>query len=469
MAATDARPVPRKNAAFRFYFAIRKPSDGTLITTWTGADSEVSLDGAAFSDCTNEATEIGTTGCGYLDLTSSEMNADAVVLKITVTNTGAVPLVYTFFPEEAGDYRADATHWGGTAVASANVRADLINIAGVAVNTASAQIGVNVVNAAGTAWNSGAIGASTIATDAITAAKIAANAFDAATFASDVPAAFRTWIGLAAADLDSQLAAIVSDTNELQTDWANGGRLDLLVDGIKAKTENLPSDPADQSLIIDATNALATLIGDVPTNAEAAALFNAIPAAVRDVNNTSPAANSLGAAVNNAGGGGGGGDPWSTALPGAYAPGTAGNIVGNLQSNLVASLSATTISVTGPVITEGDPLTIAQGADYQQVGGDDQRISITVSGTGVGSLDGDSWSLILNTRGAEPQELEGAASTVDADTLSIKFAATAEQTGTLRATDGAYQIKRVPNGTEYDYRPKKGSLIVVRDESVQRT
>ena len=114
MAATDARPVPRKNAAFRFYFAIRK-NDGTLITTWAGADSEVSIDGASFSDCTNEATEIGTTGVGYIDLTSSEMNGDAVVYKLTVTNTGALPLVVTFFPEEAGDYRADVTHFGGSA------------------------------------------------------------------------------------------------------------------------------------------------------------------------------------------------------------------------------------------------------------------------------------------------------------------------------------------------------------------
>jgi hypothetical protein len=39
---------------------------------------------------------------------------------------------------------------------------------------------------------------------------------------------------------------------------------------VKAKTDNLPSDPADQSLIIAATDALATLIGDVPTNAELA-------------------------------------------------------------------------------------------------------------------------------------------------------------------------------------------------------
>ena len=34
----------------------------------------------------------------------------------------------------------------------------------------------------------------------------------------------------------TQLAAIVADTNELQTDWANGGRLDLLIDAILADT-----------------------------------------------------------------------------------------------------------------------------------------------------------------------------------------------------------------------------------------
>ena len=109
MAASDSIPVPRKNIAFRFYFAIRKPSDSTLITTWAGMDSEVSLDGAAFADCTNEATEIGTSGVGYIDMTAAEMNADSVVLKITVTNTGAVPLVFTFCPESAGDYRLAAT------------------------------------------------------------------------------------------------------------------------------------------------------------------------------------------------------------------------------------------------------------------------------------------------------------------------------------------------------------------------
>ena len=105
MASTDARPRPLKNTAYRVYLAIRNGAglDGALVTGWTGADSEVSKDGAAFTDATAEAIEIGTSGVGYLDLTAAEMNADAVVLKLTVTNAGAAPVVLTLYPEEASD------------------------------------------------------------------------------------------------------------------------------------------------------------------------------------------------------------------------------------------------------------------------------------------------------------------------------------------------------------------------------
>lgn len=42
---------------------------------------------------------------------------------------------------------------------------------------------------------------------------------------------------------------------------ANLATVDTVVDAIKAKTDNLPTDPADQSLIIAATDAIAALIG----------------------------------------------------------------------------------------------------------------------------------------------------------------------------------------------------------------
>jgi len=121
MASTDARPVPKKNVAYRHYYAIRK-NDGTLITTWAGQDSELSKDGGGFSDATNEATEIGTSGCGYIDLTSAEMNYDAVILKVSVSNTDALVYVVTFFPEEAGDIRTDVTQLGSDSQSATDLK-----------------------------------------------------------------------------------------------------------------------------------------------------------------------------------------------------------------------------------------------------------------------------------------------------------------------------------------------------------
>jgi hypothetical protein len=82
----------------------------------------------------------------------------------------------------------------------------------------------------------------TMADDVITAAKIAAGAIDAATFAADVDAEVRSWLGLAAADLDTQLEAIVADTDELQQEWADGGRLDLIVDAIAGDVAGLDGE-----------------------------------------------------------------------------------------------------------------------------------------------------------------------------------------------------------------------------------
>jgi len=42
----------------------------------------------------------------------------------------------------------------------------------------------------------------------------------------------------------TQLAAIVADTNEIQAELADGGRTDLLIDGIKSKTDTIPASPA---------------------------------------------------------------------------------------------------------------------------------------------------------------------------------------------------------------------------------
>jgi hypothetical protein len=105
----------------------------------------------------------------------------------------------------------------------------------------------------------------------------------AADTTTDIPALIATL----QAFVDTEVAAILADTNELQTDWTNGGRLDLLIDAIKAKTDALPSDPADASVIAARFDTLDTSVADLPTNAELATALgtadDAVLAAVADL------------------------------------------------------------------------------------------------------------------------------------------------------------------------------------------
>jgi len=135
---------------------------------------------------------------------------------------------------------SSGTGTGQVTLTSGRVNADITHIATAAVSTSTAQLGVNVVQAGATAWGSGAITAGSIASDAITAAKIADGAIDAATFATGAITAtaiaadaigaselaadavaeiqsglstltaadVRTAVGLASANLDTQLSAI---------------------------------------------------------------------------------------------------------------------------------------------------------------------------------------------------------------------------------------------------------------------
>jgi hypothetical protein len=112
MAATDAMAVPKKNTAYRHTFVILD-ADGDPVSGAAGLDSEVSKDGAAFADCTNEATEIGTSGFYYLDLTATEMNADTVAVRVQTSTSGAKTEPIILYPEKAGDIRVNVTQWEG--------------------------------------------------------------------------------------------------------------------------------------------------------------------------------------------------------------------------------------------------------------------------------------------------------------------------------------------------------------------
>ena len=131
MATSDARPVPKKNVAFRVIFPILD-ADGDLVTAATGLDSEVSKDQGTFVDCANEAIEIATaSGMYYLDLTATEMNADCVTIIVKTSTSGAKTTPIVMYPEEAGDIRTDTTMISGDAVAADNLEALLDGTGGV--------------------------------------------------------------------------------------------------------------------------------------------------------------------------------------------------------------------------------------------------------------------------------------------------------------------------------------------------
>src|SRR5689334_11442308 len=114
MASTDSTAIPIKNQAYRVVFPILD-ADGDLVTGASGLDSEVSKDQGTFTDCTNEATEIATnSGMYYLDLTSTEMNADCVAVIVKTSTVGAKTTPIVLYPAEAGDIIVNVKQVNGT-------------------------------------------------------------------------------------------------------------------------------------------------------------------------------------------------------------------------------------------------------------------------------------------------------------------------------------------------------------------
>ena len=65
--------------------------------------------------------------------------------------------------------------------------------------------------------------------------------------------------------VDTNVDAILVDTNELQTDWANGGRLDLIIDLILADTAELQTDWTNDGRLDVILDAVKTKTDNLPS------------------------------------------------------------------------------------------------------------------------------------------------------------------------------------------------------------
>lgn len=354
-------------------FSIRK--DSALKATVAGRTLDVSAGGEAGIDWANVGSP--TTA---VNLSATNIDVDQVVASVSGAVGSVTGAVGSVTGNVGGNVNGSVASVGANGISAASLAADAGTELGTAVwatTTRELTSGTNIVLAKGvgvTGFNDldaagvrGAVG--------LAAANLDTQIGTLATGAN---------LATVAGYLDTEIAAILADTNELQTDWANGGRLDLIldarasqasvdtidtnVDAILVDTAEIGAAGAGLTALASAAN-LATLTGYVDTEVAAikattdkldatlelssdgqiftAAALQQVPAvtvptaadvadAVWDEPIASHAAvsGSTAEALNAAGASG---DPWVTALPGAYTAGQAGYLLG---TNLDATVSS---------------------------------------------------------------------------------------------------------------------------------
>jgi len=234
-----------------------------------GAQMVAAADGSAFSGSvtvyvtgdggTQAAGSVGSGACthegnGFHSYAPAQAETAYDHIAFTFIGSGAVPATVQVYPShpQTGDAYARLGAPAGASV-SADVAAIKSDSAAILIDTAEI----------------GAAGAG------LTALATAAN------------------LATVAGYLDTEIAAILADTNELQTDWANGGRLDLILDARASQTsvDDLPTNAELATALGTADDAtLAAIAGlSIPTATQNAdALLNRDMSAVTDTNARSP-------------------------------------------------------------------------------------------------------------------------------------------------------------------------------------
>lgn len=187
----------------------------------------------AFSIDTGDNTDAGFYAAGsYYTVVVSAVTVDSQTVNFIAATFRCVTA-----ESVASQPKVDVAAFGGTALTAAAGIPE-VKVASLANNAiTAASINADAITAAKIA--DGAIDAATFAANAITSTVLAADAITAAKLAADVTTELQSGLATAASlsTLDGKADSILADTNELQTDWANGGRLDLLIDSIITKVD----------------------------------------------------------------------------------------------------------------------------------------------------------------------------------------------------------------------------------------
>lgn len=320
-----------------------KTGDAANLTAYVSKD-----DGAVTVLGDTSATEKDATnapGVYEFDLTQAETNADKLLFtgKSSTANVKLVPKEYL----TRSQYFADQSINSSGQVTAASVVGAVGSVTG-AVGSVTGNVGGNVAGSVGSiatggiaaaSFAAGAIDNAAIATDAIGSAELAATAV------TEIQSGLATQASVDVIDdfLDTEIAAIKAKTDNLPTDPADAsdiaasftsiagtlstiaGYLDTEIAAIKAKTDNLPTDPADASDIAASftsiSSTLTTIAGYVDTEV----------AAIKAKTDNLPASP---AAV---------GSPMTLAADAVSAAALAADAVAEIQSGLATAAALTTV------------------------------------------------------------------------------------------------------------------------------
>jgi hypothetical protein len=335
-----------------------------------GAQMVSATDGSAFTgavtvavtgDAGTQATgSVGAGACthegnGYHTYAPAQAETNYDLIAFTFTGTGAVPTTVqvfttgyakslanapanvTQFGGSAGTFsggrpEVNTTHWGGTAVASAVVGANVAQISGDSVAADNAEAFFDGTGYAGTG---------NVIPTVTTLTNAPSDSSGVTTLLSRVPSGIFTgitslaqWLGLIAGKQTGNSTA----RTEIRATGAGSGTFDETTDSQEAVRDR--GDAAWTTATGFSTHsasdvwAVGTRVLTANTNLNdptAAAVADAVWDEVLSGHLT---AGSTGNALNAAGSAG---DPWSTSLPGAYGAGSAGKIIGD---NINATISS---------------------------------------------------------------------------------------------------------------------------------
>jgi hypothetical protein len=247
---------------------------------------------------------------------------------------------------------------------------------------------------------------------------------DTADIQSRIPAALVSGridasVGAMAANTMTASALATDAVTEIQsglalaTDLATvAGYLDTEIAAIKAKTDNLPANPASTTNITAASGITVSAIGDNVITAAAIATdavteiqsglatssaLTAVAGVTTKLDTTMELDGAVYRFTTNAleqGPAGAGGDPWDDVLPGAYAAGTAGYILGNLSASTGSGARTVTITVN----LSGSPV---EGALVRLTKAAETYLGTTnVSGIVTFNVDDGTWTVAITAANA---------------------------------------------------------------------